>query len=141
MSSCYEPFVKAIVCGMNEWSLNSGKLAGDKMSLLAEACRLALITCWTGNHHEYFWKQNIDKVLLDLLFENPRSKLYQPFLSLQEQISIGRECLNADYLLGLRTYVWDILGWLVIHCQEDFNPETQGNGKELYMDILISCAW
>ncbi|KAF3438525.1 hypothetical protein FNV43_RR21287 [Rhamnella rubrinervis] len=140
ISSCCEPFVKAIVCGMNNWSLNSGKVAGDKISLLVEACHLALITYWAGKHHKYFWKQGIDKVLLDLLLENSHSKLHQPFLSSEEQISIARECLNADYLQGLRNYVWDILGWLAIHCEEGFNPEMHGNGKELYIDILITCA-
>lgn len=140
MSLCCEPFVKAIICGMNKWNLNSGK-AGDKISLLVEACRLALITSWAGEHHVYFWKLGIDKILLDLLLENSHSTLYQPILSSEEQVSITRECLNTDYLLSLRTYVWDILGWLAIHCEEDFNPEIHGNGKELFIDMLITCAW
>ncbi|GAV74880.1 BTB domain-containing protein [Cephalotus follicularis] len=137
MSFC-QPLVEAIISGMSGWSLHSGKLPGDSMSLLGEACRLALITRWEGEHHIYFWKKGIDRILLDLLVENFHKKQSQHLLSLEEQISIAREGLNANYLHALRPYIWDILGCLATHCGEDFDPSIHGN--EMHISILITSA-
>ncbi|KAL5543815.1 hypothetical protein UlMin_007599 [Ulmus minor] len=135
--SC-EPIVEAIICGMSKRSMNSRKAFNEQNSVLLEACRMALITSWGGKHHICFWKQGIDSVLLDLLLENSHKKLQEPFLSLEEQISIAQEGLNSTHLLALRKYIWDILGWLAIHCEEGFNPGIHGN--ELYIDMLITSA-
>ncbi|PRQ30625.1 putative chromatin remodeling & transcription regulator BTB-POZ family [Rosa chinensis] len=135
MSLSCQPIIKAIISGMCDWSSHSRKVTNDQLSLLVEACRLALITRWAGEHHIYFWKQGIDKILLDLLLEKFHNQSYEDSMSLEEQIVIAKEGLNANYLLFLRTYVWDILGWLAIHCGEDFKPET-----EFHFDILIACA-
>ncbi|XP_050368318.1 BTB/POZ domain-containing protein At1g04390 isoform X2 [Argentina anserina] len=132
--SC-QPIIKAIISGMSDWSSHSRKVTKDQMSLLVEACRLALISRWAGEHHIYFWKQKIDKILLDLLLEKFHNDSYEDSISLEEQIVIAKEGLSANYLLSLRSYVWDILGWLAIHCGEDFNPET-----EFHLNILIACA-
>ncbi|KAK9275896.1 hypothetical protein L1049_023170 [Liquidambar formosana] len=77
MSLCCEPIVEAIISAMCGWSSSSGKVANDQMSLLVEACHLARITRWAGEHHIYFWKLGIDRVLLDLLLDNchKRNKL------------------------------------------------------------------
>ncbi|XVF79405.1 hypothetical protein PTKIN_Ptkin14bG0219700 [Pterospermum kingtungense] len=94
-SLCSGPLTKAIIGGMRSLSLGSGKVANDQMSLLAEACRLALITRWPGEHHKCFWEQGIDKVLLDLLLENfDKQASAHPF-SPEEQMSIAKEGLEA----------------------------------------------
>ncbi|XP_012087427.1 BTB/POZ domain-containing protein At1g04390 isoform X2 [Jatropha curcas] len=138
MSLCCEPIVKAIIDGMSGWTSHSGKIANDEMSLLVEACRLSLINRWAGEHHDYFWKQGIDRVLFNLLLTDFLNGPSQQFLSLEEQISIAEEGLKANFLLGLRPYVWDLLGWLATHCREDFSPDMHGH--DLKIDILISCT-
>lgn len=135
-SLCCDHLVRAIVCGMNRCSFHSGKILNDQMSLLVEACRLASITRWAGQHHIVFWKQGIDKVLLDLLLEDFQIKPSQHLSSLEEQISLVQEGLGANFLLTLRPYIWDILGWLATHCDDDFNHE-----NELHINMLIMCAW
>lgn len=139
MGFCCEPIVTAIVDGMSGWTSHSGKIANDHMSLLVEACCLALILRWAGEHHDYFWRQGMDRVLLDLLLENFDGGPSQHFLSLEEQISKAEEGLKANFLLVLRPYVWDILGWLATHCREDFNPKI--HDRELHINMLITCAW
>lgn len=139
MSLCCDPFVKAIIDGMSGWTSHSGKIANDQMSLLLEACHLALISRWAGEHHDCLWEHGIDRVLLKLLLHDFQEEPSQQLLSLEEQLSIAREGLKANFLLGLRPYVWDLLGWLAIHCREDFNPNIQG--CELRIGILITCAW
>ncbi len=139
LSFCCGPLVNAIICGISQRSSLSGKAADDQVSLLVEACRLALITRWAGEHHICFWKQGIDRVLLGLLSEDFHNNSYQHFVSLEQQISIAQEVVSANYLLVLRGYIWDILGWLAAHCAEDFNPNTHGN--ELHLNHLITCTW
>ncbi|XP_021644758.2 BTB/POZ domain-containing protein At1g04390 isoform X2 [Hevea brasiliensis] len=138
MSLCCEPIVKAIIDGMTGWTSHSGKIANDQMSLLVEACHLALISRWAGEHHDFLWQQGIDRVLLNLLLNDFQDEPPQKLLSPEEQLSIAQEGLKVNFLLGLRPYVWDILGWLAIHCREDFNPNM--HGRERRIDILIACA-
>ncbi|KAG5578802.1 hypothetical protein H5410_049429 [Solanum commersonii] len=137
--SC-EPIVKAIITLMSKWSLDAGKLAKDQMSILVEACRLALITHWEGDHHFYFWKAGVDRVLLRLIIGNSdttQQSLHS--LSLQEQIIKLEEVFDTDVLLPLRPYVWDILGCLTANCMEDFFPKMHGN--ETVFNVLVVCAW
>ncbi|CAK9157782.1 unnamed protein product [Ilex paraguariensis] len=136
---CCEPLVKAIICGMSNLSLHSGKLAKDQMILVMEACRLTRIARWAGEHHSYFWKLGVGRVLIDLLLNNFH-KIHQSQLnwSLKEQIVMAQEGLNANFLLVLRPYVWDILGWLAANCAQDFDPKMHGD--ELHINILIICA-
>ncbi|KAA8527155.1 hypothetical protein F0562_008616 [Nyssa sinensis] len=133
-----EPITKAIICGMSSWSSHSGKVAKEQLSLLMEACRLALITRWAGEHHNYFWELGVDRVLVNLLLNNFHKSKQSNSLSLQEQIHIAQKGLNENFLLVLRPYVWDILGSLAVHCEEDFNPEVYGN--EVCVNILMTCA-
>ncbi|KAK4835681.1 hypothetical protein QYF36_012984 [Acer negundo] len=51
---------------------------------------------------------------------------------------MAQEGLNANFLLVLRPYIWDILGWLATHHEEGFNLYIHGN--ELHINILITCA-
>ncbi|XP_061344608.1 BTB/POZ domain-containing protein At1g04390 isoform X2 [Gastrolobium bilobum] len=135
---CGEALVDAIICGMRETRLSSKKIGNNHGSLLGEACQLALITRWTGDHHTSFWKQGIDKVLLNLLIENIQDQSPELVLSLEKQISMVKEGLKANYHLGLRSYLWDILGGLSIHCGENLNSCT--HGSELHINLLITCA-
>ncbi|XWS10291.1 hypothetical protein CRYUN_Cryun39dG0063200 [Craigia yunnanensis] len=137
-SLCSGPLIKAIIGGMRIWSLGSGKVANDQMSLLDEACQLALITRWPGEHHNCFWEQGIDKVLLDLLLENFDKQASENPLSPEEQMSFAQEGLDTNFLVALRPYIWEILGWLSVHCTKDFRPSTHRN--ELYINMLITCA-
>lgn len=121
--------------------MSSEKVPADQVPLVVEACRLALITRWEGEHHSYFWKLGIDRVLLNLLLNNFSSKLNQPLIQCQfeELIAAARKGLYVDGLLIVRPYIWDILGWLVTHCGESFSFNLHENGR--YLNVLIACAW
>jgi hypothetical protein len=136
---CGEALVDAIICGMRETGPISQKNRNNHGYLIIEACQLALITRWAGDHHISFWKQGIDRVLLNLLIENIQDQQSEIVLSMEKQISIVKEGLNSNYHLGLRSYVWDILGCLTIHCGESLNFLTRGS--ELHINLLIMCAW
>ncbi|MBA0843989.1 hypothetical protein Goarm_001125 [Gossypium armourianum] len=137
-SLCSGPLIKAIIGGMRVWRLGSGKGVNDLVSLLDEACRLALITRWPGEHHNHFWEQGIDKVLLDLLLENFDKQALEHPLTPQARISIAQQGLDTNFLIALRPYIWEIFGWLAVHCRKDFRPSADRN--ELYIDMLITCA-
>lgn len=136
---CCEPIVRSIITGMRRSSLQSGKIANREKSLLVEACRLALITRWGGEHHISFWKAGIDRVLLDILFVDRQQIQQSQHLSLKEQICVVKEGLNANLFLDLRPYVWEILGWLAAHSGEDFHPDLHGDNYSI--SILIMSAW
>lgn len=139
MDMCGEALVDAIICGMGETGIHSRKFGNTNSSILVEACRVALVTRWAGEHHISFWKRRIDRVLLNLLIENIQDQSNENVLSLEKLISMVKEGLKANYRLGVRVFVWDILGWLVIHSGENFNPCT--HGTELHINLLITCAW
>ncbi|MBA0875206.1 hypothetical protein Goshw_027857 [Gossypium schwendimanii] len=121
-SLCSGPLIKAIIGGMRVWRLGSGKGVNDLVSLLDEACRLALITRWPGEHHNHFWEQGIDKVLLDLLLENFDKQASDHPLTPQARICIAQQGLDTNFLIALRPYIWEIFGWLAVHCRKDFRP-------------------
>ncbi|XP_073154231.1 BTB/POZ domain-containing protein At1g04390-like isoform X2 [Henckelia pumila] len=70
MSICSEPLVKVVIMTIKTWNSQSEKLATSQMHVVKEACRLAFVTRWAGDHHQYFWKEGVDRVLLDLLLDN-----------------------------------------------------------------------
>lgn len=139
MDKCGEALVDAIICGMGETGFHSRKYGSTYRSILVEACQLALVTRWAGKHHSRFWKQRIDRVLLNLLVENIQDQSFEQVTSLEEQISLMKEGLKANHHLCVRAYVWDILGLLVIHCGENINPCTPET--ELFINLLVICAW
>lgn len=139
INMCSEPLVKAAVQTMGKWFLSSGKLEHDQMSLLVEACKLALISRWEGKHHIYFWKYRISEALLSLVAENFRSLSLDGYASLEEEISVAEKVLNANFLPSLRSYVWDIIGFLAAHCEEEFDSILCGD--ELRLNFLVTCAW
>lgn len=131
---CSEPLVKATVL-----TISSGKIENDRMALLVEACKLALITRWEGKHHIYFWKYRISEALLSLVVENFGSGSLDGYASLEEEISVAEKVLNANFLPSLRSYVWDIIGFLAAHCEEEFDSISRGD--ELHLNFLVTCAW
>lgn len=132
--------MKAIISGMRDRNSHSEKLAKNHRSIVEEACRLALITRWAGDHHIYFWKAGVDTVLLDLLLGSyEKIDLFKQELSMKELIVVVRDGLNTNFHLSLRPYVWDILGWIATNCADDFN--TEAHGRKLHLKILIVCAW
>ena len=128
--SC-ESIVRAIINGLSGSSLPGRQNAKDQISLVVEAGRLAQITRWAGEHHIYFWKLGIDRVLFTLLLS--KSHKAQP-----PRHSLSFEELSAIASEG-PAFIWDILGGLVTHCAEDFNPEM--NESDFSINILIGCAW
>ncbi|KAK3042586.1 hypothetical protein RJ639_000838 [Escallonia herrerae] len=147
MKMCCEPLINAIISGMSDWSLVSGKLTKQQISLFGEACRLAMITRWAGEQHKHFWKLGVEKVLLQLLLNNNHETflsqnlevlIFTFVLSLDQQIAIANKGGRGSSHLFLRPYIWDILGWLATNCAEDFDPKKLGN--ELNINMLITCA-
>ncbi|KAL6514006.1 hypothetical protein OROHE_019462 [Orobanche hederae] len=139
MNICCESLVKAVTSAMNNWSSLSGKFDKSQLSVMEEACRLATITQWAGDHHIYFWKAGMDRLLLDLLLEKyTKIDQLQRGLSVNELIFVVRESYNANPLLSFRPYLWDILGGLAANCAENVNHEIHGN--ELRLNVLIVCA-
>ncbi|PIN07585.1 hypothetical protein CDL12_19850 [Handroanthus impetiginosus] len=139
ISTCGEPLVKAITSAMTNSSSLSERVAKSQSSVMEEACRLASITHWAGDHHIYFWKAGVDGLLLDLLLDNfPKMHEMQRELSVHHLINVVQECHNSNLPLSFRPYVWDILGGLAANCAENINHEMHGN--ELRLKILIICA-
>lgn len=91
INMCSESLVKATVRTMGKWFLSSGKLELDQMSLLVEACKLALITRWEGQHHIYFWKYRISEALLSLVVENFHSQSLDGYVSLEEEVLVAEK--------------------------------------------------
>ncbi|KAG1365069.1 BTB/POZ domain-containing protein [Cocos nucifera] len=134
-TSYCEPVIRGIIDAMGEWrSSNSKKIPTDQMALVMEACRSASLTCWAGNHHSCFWNHDIHIILLDIILGNC-STICLTHLAPSSQELIAR--VN-DNVTNARPYVWDILGNLVVHYEEDFLPRAGGN--LCYLNILISCA-
>ncbi|KAL1188818.1 BTB/POZ domain-containing protein [Cardamine amara subsp. amara] len=138
INMCTEPLVNATVRTMSKWFSSAGKLEHDQMSLLVEACKLALITRWEGKHHIYFWKYRISEALLSLVVEDFHSQSLDGYASLEEEISTAEKVLNANFLPSLRSYVWDIIGYLAAHCEEEFDSILHGD--ELSLNFLVTCA-
>ncbi|PWA98974.1 Armadillo-like helical [Artemisia annua] len=139
IESYCEPLVKAIINGLNNWTLYSGKLTKDQMSLIRVACCVSKIICWHGKHHGYFWKLGIESVLLRLLLDDLHIKqLPDQFSSSEEMISVAQDGLSANFLPVLKPHVWDILGGLAAHCAEDFTAHTLKSEHRL--KFLITCA-
>lgn len=119
-------------------TISSGKLENDRMALLVEACKLALVTRWEGKHHILFWKYRISEALLSLVVESFCGESLDCNASLEEEISVAEKVLNANFLPSLRSYVWDIIGFLAAHCEEEFDSTSRGD--ELGLNFLVTCA-
>lgn len=131
-----EPLVQGIIGAMGGWKCTCAKrVPFEQLPLVLEACRAALLTCRTGNHHSHFWKHEIDRILLDIL-------LGDCMAIHQDKVALSSDELMAiinDNTADMRAFVWDILGNLAVYCEENFLLKT--NGALSYLDFLISCAW
>jgi hypothetical protein len=67
-----KPFVEGIVLAFDEWkSFPLEKWPPDLEMLVIEACRTAnALFRWSGDHHSYFWKMGIKKILFDFLLSD-----------------------------------------------------------------------
>ncbi|CAN0891905.1 BTB/POZ domain-containing protein At1g04390 [Linum grandiflorum] len=64
--------------------------------------------------------------------------LLQGPLSLEKLMPIAREALKLDFLIVVRPYIWEILGWLAAHFMEGTNYDLSSH--EVHINILITCA-
>ncbi|KAF5774008.1 putative chromatin remodeling & transcription regulator BTB-POZ family [Helianthus annuus] len=139
IESYVEPLAKSVISGLSNWSMHTGKLMKEQMSLIKGACCVCKIVCWPGKHHNYFWKLGIESVLLKLLLDDFHIKqISEHFSSLDEVEALARDGLSANFLPAIKPHVWDILGGLATHCAEDFTAQMVKS--ELYLKILITCV-
>ncbi|XP_008806462.2 BTB/POZ domain-containing protein At1g04390 isoform X2 [Phoenix dactylifera] len=134
-TSYCEPVVRGIIDAMGEWrSSSSQMIPTDQMALVMEACRCALLTRWAGNHHSCFWNHDIHIILLDIILGNCGA------ICLTHVEPSPQELITRvnDNVTDARPYVWDILGYLMVHYEEDFLSRTRGN--LCCLNVLISCA-
>ncbi|XP_019103039.1 BTB/POZ domain-containing protein At1g04390 isoform X3 [Beta vulgaris subsp. vulgaris] len=134
--SC-EPIIKSIICALSVPSVHHGNSSNQEESLMLEACRLALIAQWPGKHHGYLWRLRVDKVLIQLLMYNSHNLHLQP--QSEDLIAVARAGLSANFLLDLRPYVWEIIGWLSAQCEEDFSPNRHGNDSCVSLLVTTAC--
>ncbi|XP_020587247.1 BTB/POZ domain-containing protein At1g04390 isoform X2 [Phalaenopsis equestris] len=128
-----ESIVKGIVAAMSELrSSDFRKVTPDQMNLVKEAFRSALITRWAGIHHSCFWKLKVDRILFGVLFGSTSSAFENQIVFHSNKILTKLPSSNID----LRPYIWNILGWIAVHCAEDF----PNNGKSGYLETLINNA-
>ncbi|PKA62110.1 BTB/POZ domain-containing protein [Apostasia shenzhenica] len=131
-----EAIVQGIVAAMAEWLLpDSKKGSADHMILVKEACKAALMVRWPGNHQLYFWKYDVDGVLLEILTGKTCTSFNQ--MVFQPEEVVAEIC---DSSTEIRPYIWDILGWIAVHCPEDFVPKVQGKVGSLDALINIACS-
>lgn len=125
MDSHCEPIVVGIIDAMSK---------SDEKLLVTEGCRTALLVLrYTGNHHRCFWSNAIDKVLYSILTGCCISSTQT------HRILSHDELFNmvSNNFMDMHPYVWDILGYLVVHCNDEHLSVRKGQG---HMHALISCA-
>eukprot|EP00252_Welwitschia_mirabilis_P026599 TRINITY_DN8779_c0_g1_i2.p1 TRINITY_DN8779_c0_g1~~TRINITY_DN8779_c0_g1_i2.p1 ORF type:complete len:983 (+),score=181.60 TRINITY_DN8779_c0_g1_i2:192-3140(+) len=82
-----------------------------EMLFLEASCTANSLLQWSGKHHSYFWKRKIGNILSTLLLPSANDCEYS-----DNQIN---EAINNTYPCrhpALRANLWDMLGWLSIHC-------------------------
>lgn len=127
MTSRCQPIVEGIIDAMR---------AKDDKLLVTEGCRTALVVLrYAGNHHQCFWSNAIDKVLYTILTGRCLSSHQS------DQVLCDDELFDmvSKNFMDIHPYVWDILGYLVVHCTDKHHPVRKGKGHSLH--ALISCAW
>uniref|UniRef100_A0ACD5UJ87 Uncharacterized protein n=2 Tax=Avena sativa TaxID=4498 RepID=A0ACD5UJ87_AVESA len=125
MTSNCQPIVEGIIDAMSR---------SDDKTLVTEGCRTALLVLrYAGNHHQYFWSNAIDKVLYNILTGCciSSTRIHQT-LSHEELFN-----MVSKNFMDIHPYVWDILGYLVVHCNDKHFTVRKGQG---HMHALISCA-
>ncbi|TKW23178.1 hypothetical protein SEVIR_4G276500v4 [Setaria viridis] len=125
MASHYQPIVQGIIDAMSEI---------DESLLVTEGCRTALLALrYYGNHHRCFWSNSIDEVLYKILAGHCSSE-HQT-----HQMRHG-DLFNKDYkdIMNMHPYVWDILGYLAVHCNNEYLSVRKR--KNSFLQALISCV-
>ncbi|KAF7103872.1 hypothetical protein CFC21_104806 [Triticum aestivum] len=126
MTSRCQPIVEGIIDAMR---------AKDDKLLVTEGCRTALLVLrYAGNHHQCFWSNAIDKVLYSILTGRCLSSHQSDKVLCDDELF---DMVSKNFM-DIHPYVWDILGYLVVHCTEDHHPVRKGKGHSLH--ALISCA-
>ncbi|KAF8687337.1 hypothetical protein HU200_043020 [Digitaria exilis] len=124
MTSHYLPIVEGIIDAMSEI---------EEKSLVTEGCRTALLALrYSGNHHRCFWSHSIDEVLYKILAGNCSSE-HQT-----HQMLCHGDLFNKNFKDIMNPYVWDILGYLAVHCNKEYLPVRRRQHSSL--QALISCA-
>uniref|UniRef100_A0A804PUA7 BTB domain-containing protein n=2 Tax=Zea mays TaxID=4577 RepID=A0A804PUA7_MAIZE len=126
MTAHGQPIVQGITNAMSEI---------NEKTLVREGCRTALLALrYSGNHHRCFWFNAIDKILYKILCGSCNSSSHA------HQTLCHGELFNIDSkdIMDIHPYVWDILGYLAVHCDnEHFSVGTCQNN---FLQGLISCA-
>ncbi|KAL6873785.1 hypothetical protein ACP4OV_013867 [Aristida adscensionis] len=124
MASHCEPIVQGIIGAMSEI---------DDKSLVTEGCRAALVVLrYPGNHHRCFWSNAIDEALYKILAGRCIS-------SLQSHPHLEDLCnIYSNDVMNIHPYVWDILGYLAVHCNNEYLYVWKRQNS--FLHSLISCA-
>ncbi|WVZ78943.1 hypothetical protein U9M48_026580 [Paspalum notatum var. saurae] len=126
MTAHYQPIVQGIINAMSEI---------DEKTLVTEGCRTALLALrYSGNHHRCFWSNAIDEVLYKILAGSCTSS-HQA-----HQILCHGELFNilSKDAMNTHPYIWDILGYLAVHCNNDYLFVRKQQNS--FLQALISCA-
>lgn len=137
-------FVEGIIQALVEWrSFPHEKWPPDLEMLVIEACRTAnALLRWSGDHHSYFWKMGIEKVLSDLLLSDNSdgqqwSKCGDVYQGQQVDTVIRNFHINKHPII--RPHLWDILGWLAIHCEVNLDSTISVKKESLLRLISFAC--
>jgi hypothetical protein len=127
MTAHCQPIVQGITNAMSEI---------DEKTLVREGCQTALLALrYSGNHHRCFWFNAIDEVLYKILSGSCNSSHHA-----HRTLCYG-QLFNIDSkdIMNIYPYVWDILGYLAVHC--DNEHLSIGKRQNSFLQGLISCAW
>ncbi|XP_015694341.1 BTB/POZ domain-containing protein At1g04390 [Oryza brachyantha] len=121
---------------ITEGIVNAMSTDGEKM-LITEGCRTALLVLRnSGDHHRLFWSNAIDDVLYNILTSSCISsdEVHQ-ILSHDELVN-----MVLKNFMDIHTYVWDILGNLAVHCNNEYLSVREGKGCALRTLIHCVCS-
>ncbi|KAG8074931.1 hypothetical protein GUJ93_ZPchr0006g45514 [Zizania palustris] len=108
---------------------------GDERLLMTEGCRTAfLVLRYAGNHHRFFWSNAIDDILYNILTGSCISS------HKAHQIMCHDKLYNmvSKNFTDIHPYVWDILGNLAVHCNNEYLSVRKG--QDCVLQALIYCV-
>ncbi|KAK9159479.1 hypothetical protein Syun_005820 [Stephania yunnanensis] len=117
MSLGGKSIITAIIRALSGWRICNGKVPKEQMLLMVEACSLALVTRWPGDHHSLFWELGIDRVLLELLLGHSHQIiLLGPTLSMEGVIALALEGINSGHLVGMESDRQTVFNLIALAC-------------------------
>ena len=126
MTSHCQPIVEGIINAMSK---------SDEKLLVTEGCRTALLVLrYAGKHHQFFWSNAIDRVLYSILTGCSISSTQTHHILSHDELFN----MVSKNFMDIHPFVWDLLGYLVVHCNDEHLSVRKGQG---HMLALISCAW